>query len=98
MSKHNGALESASEKLRDDEEIVSYSVSQDGMSLSWASKRLKNNEVIVNKAVSNKICALMYAGERFRNDEKRMLEFAEKDMRAALDTLGENLKLIRDLC
>jgi len=45
------ALEYASEKLKDDKEIVLEAVKQDGLALEYASEKLKDDKEIVLEAI-----------------------------------------------
>ena len=47
------SLEYASDRLKDNEEIVKIAVQYNGYSLQYASDRLKDNEEIVKIAIQN---------------------------------------------
>ena len=65
--KVNGcALEYASERLRDNEEIVRIGAGQSGYALEYASERLRDNEEIVRIAFGQNGDALGLASERLR--------------------------------
>ena len=58
------ALEYASERLRDDKDIVLAALGNDGMALEYASERLRDDYGIVLYAIRNNMRALEYASER----------------------------------
>lgn len=66
-----GGLSCASERLRDNYDIVMTSVKQNGYSLKFASERLRDNDEIVEEALkSTKYRAIKVASERFRTDRE----------------------------
>jgi len=64
------ALESMSERLKKDREIVLYCVSELGNKLQFASTDLQDDYDVVLTAVKNEGNALKYASERLRTDPK----------------------------
>ena len=66
-------LKNASERLRDNKEIVIMAVKNCGDALNYASERLRNDKEIVMIAVKNCGAALNYASERLRDDEEIVL-------------------------
>ena len=54
----------ASERLKDDKEIVLEAVSKDGWGLKYVSDRLKDDKEVVLEAIKNNGLALAYASNR----------------------------------
>jgi len=67
-------LKSASNRLKDNYEIVLNAVRQEGVSLEYASDRLKDNREIVVEAIKNSEYAFRYASERLKNDISIILD------------------------
>ncbi|HRW58162.1 MAG TPA: DUF4116 domain-containing protein [Chlamydiales bacterium] len=59
----------ASERLKDDDELVSIAIRQDGSALKYASERLRDDEETVLAAVKQDPEALKYASERLKEDK-----------------------------
>ena len=59
-------LEYASDRLKNNKEIVLEAVKQNGLALEYASDRLKNNEEIVVTAIKQYESALQFASYRLR--------------------------------
>ena len=73
------ALQRASERLRDVEEIVLKAVEQNSMALHFASTRLRDVEEIVLKAVEQNSMALHFASTRLRNVNEVVLKAVEQN-------------------
>jgi len=70
VRKDGGALQYASDRLKDNEKLVRLSVQRDGFAaLKHASDRLKDNEGIVSLAVQNDGLALMLVSDRLKDNE-----------------------------
>jgi hypothetical protein len=73
------ALQFASGRLQDNEDIVREAVKQNGLALCYASERLKDNEDIVKIAVKQNGWALRYASERLQDNEEIVREAVKQD-------------------
>ena len=73
-------LQFASERLRDDEEVVRYAVERRGYNIEFASDRLRNNRDIVLQAIKQNGNALEVVPSKFQDDEEIV--------QTALDTSG----------
>ena len=67
------ALQYASERLRDNYDIVIKAVEQSGIALQYASYRLRNTREIVLKAIKTSGKSLKYS-ENFKDDRSMVLE------------------------
>ena len=68
VTQHGSALEYASERLKDDHEIVLAAVTQNAWALAYASERLKDDRDFVLAAVTRNGWGLDYASERLKDD------------------------------
>ena len=73
------ALQRASERLRDVEEIVLKAVEQNSMALHFASTRLRNVNEVVLKAVEQNGMALRFASPRLQDLEEVVLKAVEQN-------------------
>lgn len=67
------AIRYASERLRDDRELVMAAVSQHHEALKYASERLRDDRELILAAVSHHWNALKYASERLKDDREVVL-------------------------
>lgn len=74
-------LEDASERLKDDEEVVIMSMEKSmyNMGLKYASNRLKDNKEFVMMAIKKRGYYLKYASARWRRDEEFIMKAMEKE-------------------
>ena len=84
MSQDGWALQSATEELKGDYEIVMAAVSQDGYALQDAAEELKGDREIVMAAVSQNGGALRFAAEELKGDREIVM--------AAVSHFGEALR------
>ena len=66
-------LQYASEKLKDDREIVLAAVTKSGSALEFASDKLKDDKEIVLTAVTNRGYSLQYASTKLKDDKEIVL-------------------------
>ena len=97
LEKNGYALEYASPRLQDDDEIVLAAVSNAGYALEYASPRLQDDDKIVLTAVSNAPGALRYASSRLQDNEEIVLLAVSKDgylLRFASPRLKDNDEIV----
>ena len=87
---YNG-LQFASEKLRNDKEVVREAIKQNGYTIRYASEELKNDKEVVLEAVKQNGKALLYASKELRNDKEVVLEAVRQDGEA-LNYASKELK------
>lgn len=88
---YNNTILYASDRLRDNKNIVFKAVSRDGNELTYASDLLKNDITIVMKAIEQTGYALGYASSSCRANKKIVTKAIEKSGEA-LQYASENLK------
>lgn len=69
LKQYGRALQFASEKLRNDKDVVLEAVKQDGRALRFASENLRNDKDVVLEAIKQDEWALQFASEELRNDK-----------------------------
>jgi hypothetical protein len=74
ITKCGGLLHYASNRLKNNYDIVKEAVKNSWFNLRYASEELKNNKEIVTIAVAQDGCALEYASEELKNNKEFMLE------------------------
>ena len=85
------ALQHASERLRDNDEVVREAIQKNVLALQHASERLRDNEEVVLMAVRQKGRALQHASERLRDNEEVVREAIQKNA-FALQHASEKLR------
>ncbi|MFZ2719188.1 MAG: DUF4116 domain-containing protein [Candidatus Absconditicoccaceae bacterium] len=73
-SKSECPLEYASDKLKDDENIVLSAVKKNGYNIKYASEKLKDNKEMVLAAINENPHALEYVSDRLKDDENIVLQ------------------------
>jgi len=91
LKKNGMLLKYASDKLKNNRNVVITAVSNYGMALEYASDRLKNDKQIVLHAISNSSSALFHASDKLRDDEDVILAAVSK-FGYTLKYASENLK------
>ena len=87
------ALARASERLKDDWDVVLAAVQQYvWAALDNASDRLKDNGDFMRAAVQENSSAVVYASDRLKDNRDFMLVAVQKNVRAALDNASDRLK------
>ena len=73
-------LETASESLRADKEVVLEAVKRNGLALEYASEQLKDDKEVVLEAIEHSIegIAFKYASERLKDDKEVVLKAVKK--------------------
>ena len=89
---YGGALEFASERLRDTAEIVRAAVSRDGLALKYASDRLRDDETFMRDAIEVDFHNIRYASERLRDDEAFIRKLIKEEDHRALKYASERLR------
>ena len=69
----------ASERLRDDKDVVMAAVQQNGMALYFASERLRDDKDVVMAAVHQIGTALYFASDELRNDKDVVLKAVQQN-------------------
>lgn len=106
VSSTGSYLENASEKLRDDFEVVKSAVSnghKEGDVIEYASERLRDNEDIVILSLLNEpdwyeedgLSILKYVSDRLKND-KKIASLALKHNKTSKEYINDNL--LKELC
>ena len=67
--KNGIALRYASDRLKDNGDIIKLVVEKNGIALQYASDRLKDNDNIVKLAVEKNGIALQYASDRLKDND-----------------------------
>lgn len=70
----DSALKYASDRLKDDKDIVIEAVKNDWNAIEYASDRLKDDEDVVIEAIKNDWNAIKYSSERLKNNKKIVLD------------------------
>lgn len=100
-TKRNGSpLQFASDRLKNDKEIVLEAVKANGYALQFASDELKSDKEIVLKAVKESGYALKYASDELKNDIEIVLEAVKENgyaLKYASDELKANIPFLLDL-
>ena len=84
-------LKNASEKIKNDKEVILEAVKKDGASIFYASQELRADREIVLEAVRTYSYALSYASQELQNDKEIVLE-AVKHSRLALEFASQRLQ------
>lgn len=79
-------------ELRDDPEVVTAAVKQNGFALEYASERLKDDPEIVKTAVNNHGLALNYASPRLQDDPEIVKEAVKNHSSLVLQCVSEWMK------
>ena len=90
-------LHYASEKLKDDREIVLAAVTKSGSALEFASDKLKDDKEIVLAAVTKNGFYLQYASNRLKDDKEIVLVAVAEDgqaLRYAPDKLKDDKEIV----
>ena len=72
-------MQYASDRLRDNKEIILEAVKINGWALKYASPRLKDNKEVVMEAIKNDEFAVMFASDRLKNDRDIANECLSRD-------------------
>jgi CxxC motif-containing protein len=91
ITKCGGLLHYASNRLKNNYDIVKEAVKNSWFNLRYASEELKNNKEIVTIAVAQDGCALEYASNNLKND-KKIVTIAVAQDGCALEYASEELK------
>ena len=102
IKQYGTALQFASEKLQDNEEIVKEAVSQNGYVLYYASEKLQNNEEIVLEAMKQNRRALTYAScnlqKEFIKNQPELIQYVKQTpelVKLAIDNGLKEKELIK---
>jgi hypothetical protein len=99
ISKYGGnTLKDASERLKNDSEVVEAAVSNSGKSLQHASMRLRDDHNLVAMAIGKDALALEFASQRLRDDQDLVLMAIRKDwstLRFASSNLQRNKDVVK---
>ena len=77
VKRRGWALESASDRMKDDPDVVLAAVKKNGLALEWAAS-LQNDTEVVLAAVKQRGWALQFASDRLKNDKEVVLAAAEE--------------------
>ena len=91
MGNNGLALQYASERLRDDKDVVLAAVKEDGHTLQFVSDRLRDDKDVVMAAVKQEGYILDYASSRLKDDEEVVLA-AIKEYAYVLEIASDRLK------
>jgi len=91
VRKNGYALSDASERLKNDKEVVLAAVTSSGWALKYASENLKDDKEVVLAAVTNSGWALQYASKNLKDDKEVVLT-AVTGTGYALQYASERLK------
>ena len=90
------ALQFASEKLKDNEKVVSEAVIKNPLALQFASEKLKDNRDVVRTAFLHNPKALQFASEKIK-DDKAFISHAVLENPMAFQFASEELKDDKDV-
>ena len=86
----------ASDRLKDDKEVLLKAAKNDGQSLYFASQSLRADKEVVLEAVKNKAIILKYASKELRND-KDVAIAAVTQNKKSLSYISDELKKDEDI-